>query len=103
MPLQTGRGENVICTVQGKTKGKPIPVIQDPVVLIGEDDQPTWYTLPTIVLVTQRNRVKGLYSLLQRMECANPIRLGQTIVLATVDHQLWRRPLVHEVYRVEQF
>jgi hypothetical protein len=37
------------------------------------------------------------------MECANPIRLGQTIVLATVDHKLRRRPFVHEVYRVEPF
>jgi hypothetical protein len=42
-------------------------------------------------------------ALLQRVERANPIRLRQTIVLAAVDHQLRRRPLVHIIYRVELF
>ena len=83
---------------------KPIPVVQNPVVLVREDHQSSWYTLPAIVLVTRPSHgVKSLYSLLQRMECANPIRLGKTIVLATVNHELRCRPLVHEVYRVEPF
>jgi hypothetical protein len=51
-------------------------MIQNPVVLVREDDQSSWYALPTIVLVIRSRGVKGLYSLLQRMECADPIRLG---------------------------
>jgi hypothetical protein len=93
-----------LCGQRYETNSEPIPMVQNPVVLVGEDHQSSWYTLPAIVFVTRSSHgVKGLYSLLQRMERANPIRLGQTIVLATVNHELRRRPLVHEVYRVKPF
>ena len=42
-------------------------------------------------------------ALLQRVECANPIGLWQAIVLAAMDDELRRRPLVHKVDRVVLF
>ena len=77
VPLQTGEGvKSHLCVLRTKRTAKPIPVVQNPVVLIGEDNQSSWYTLPAIDLVTRLSGAKGSDSLLQRMECANPIRLG---------------------------
>jgi hypothetical protein len=61
VPLQTGGGGEKchLYGLQDKRKGKPIPVVQNPVVFVGKDDQSSWYSLPTIVLVIRSNGVKG--------------------------------------------
>ena len=78
-------------------------MIQNPMVLIREDNESTWnISSETRTVREYRIRTRQLQwnALLQGMESPNTLGFGQPIVFAPVDEKLWRTPLVHKVGRV---